>query len=312
MPEQRPAVSVIAAVHDEASNVEELVQRTRTTMDRTGDAFEIVLVDDGSRDETATILRRLEAADARIQVYELTRNFGQNAALACGLFAARGDAIVTLDADLQNPPEEIPKLLGALASTSVATGRRATRYEGWLRWFASRSLHWLACWVTGVWIQDFGGNFKAYRREVIDALRKLWAPPKHLFAMALQLGFSVSEVTVRHDPRKHGHSQYTVASVLWININYLSAHTTLPLFTPGVIGACGMVVGAAGAAWCWSARDPHGLIAAVFLTLFVAGAPLCTAGALGLYVRRIHRRSVGGMPPFVLKAGPRRARVCDR
>jgi undecaprenyl-phosphate 4-deoxy-4-formamido-L-arabinose transferase len=307
MPDEHPAVSIVAALRNEAATVEDLVNRIRTTMERADASFEIVLVDDGSHDRTVEIIRRLEAADERLRVHELTRSFGQNAAVACGLFAARGAVVVTLDADLQNPPEEIPKLLGALTGASIATGRRATRYEGRLRWLASRGLHWLARWVTGVGIDDFGGNFKAYHRQVIEEARKFWAPPKHFFTTALQLGFPVTEVTVRHEPRTIGHSHYTLALALWTNLSFVIAHTTLPLVVLGLIGAVAMAVGAAGVTACWFMRDPHWFTVGTFLTLFAAGAPLCAAAALGLYLGQVHHCVVGGVPAFVVKEGPRRA-----
>ncbi len=306
MLDQRPAVSVIAAVHDEAVNVEELVQRIRTTMERESLPFEIILVDDGSDDATVTILRRLEADDEHLRVYELTRNFGQNAALVCGLFAARGDTLLTLDGDLQNPPEEIPKLLAALGNASIVTGCRATRHEPFARWVASRCLHWLACWAVGVSIEDFGGNFKAYQRQVIEEARKSWAPPKHFFTTALQLGFPVKEVTVRHDPRRHGQSQYQFASAVASNMSHLVAHTTLPLLALGVLGALGMLIGTAGVTMCWWARDPHWLTCATFLTLSATSAPLFATGVLGLYLGHILHRGVGGLPSYVVKEGPRR------
>ncbi len=301
-----PAVSVVVPLLDEARTVDALVARVRGALESRAGGFELVLVDDGSRDGTAARLRALEADDPRLRVFELTRNFGQMAALACGLFAARGDVVVTMDADLQNPPEEIPKLLDAIDKGAfVATARRAQRYERTWRWLASRFVHALARVLTGADIRDFGGQFKAYRREVVEALGRVWAPGKPLFPLALWLGYPVAEVDVRHDPRAAGESRYGFAALVRINLDLVTSFSTLPLALLGGVGALALALGAFGLALCaW--LEPAGWLApATALLVFGLGGTWSAAGVLGLYLGRVYKQ-VSGASAFAVQRGPLR------
>lgn len=304
--EQSLDVSVVVPLLDEEGTVTELVQRTSATLAARRLRFELILVDDGSRDATAMKLREIEAEDARVRVFEFTRNFGQAAALACGIFAARGRVVVTLDADLQNPPEEIPKLLDAIEKGGwVATARRTQRYERTWRWVGSRVAHELARRLTGVPIRDFGGQFKAYRKEVVEAVRSVWAPGKPIFPLALWLGYPVAEVDVAHHPRSGGDTRYTIAALLRINLDLVTSFTTVPLALLGAIGAAGLVLGTVGLVLC-AVLEPAGWLApATALAVFVLGGVWCAAGVLGLYLARIFKW-MAGKTAFALRRGPAR------
>lgn len=299
-------VSIVIPFLNEEANVEEMVRRTIAVLEPRGARFELVLVDDGSRDRTRALLRGLEASDARLRVFELTRNFGQAAAVACGVFASRGELVVTIDGDLQNPPEEIPKLLDALADgdADVATAAREQRYEGFLRWLGSRGIHWVAQRLTGVDIEDFGGQFKAYRRRAVDGTRAAWAPGKPFFPLALWLGFPVREVLVRHEPRRRGASRYTLRSLLRINVDLITALSTLPLALVGAIGAVLFAAGLLGTLVCLALGEPPAFAGAASLTLLGVGAVLLATGVLGQYLGRVYRQVAGGGPAFVVRRGP--------
>jgi undecaprenyl-phosphate 4-deoxy-4-formamido-L-arabinose transferase len=308
MTDRRPDVSIVVAVYDDRASVAELAQRVEATLEARGAAFEIVFVDDGSRDGTLEALRDIEAHNPRVLVYELTRNFGQAAALACGLFAARGEVVVTLDGDLQNPPEEIPKLLDAIAAgAGVATARRGRRYEGVVRWLGSRFVHWLACRVTGVAIEDYGGNFKAYRRDVVESTKGMWAPGKPFFPLALWAGHRVAEVTVGHEPRRAGRSRYTLAALLRINFDIITAFTTLPLAMLGMLGVVGLAGGFAMLLVIGVLQTAGWLAPAIALTSMVIGAAFLASGVLGLYLGRVYRQVAGSEPAYVVRHGPREA-----
>jgi undecaprenyl-phosphate 4-deoxy-4-formamido-L-arabinose transferase len=299
-------VSIVVPLLDEERNVDELVQRTRAALEARRACFELILVDDGSRDGTAQRLREIEAEDERVRVFEFTRNYGQNAAIACGLFTARGRVVVTLDGDLQNPPEEIPKLLDAIAKGAwVATARRTQRYERSWRYLGSRVVHAVARLLTGAPIRDFGGQFKAYRAEVVEALRSVWAPGKPIFPLALWLGYPVAEVDVTHAPRTRGGSRYTLGALVRINLDLVISFTTLPLVLLGALGLVGVVLGALGLAVC-ALLEPAGWLApATALAVFVLGGVWCAAGVLGLYLARVYKQVAGPMP-FALRRGPAR------
>lgn len=298
--------SIVVPFLDEEKSVVELVRRTRATLEARRTEFELILVDDGSRDGTASKLRELEAEDPRVRVFEFTRNFGQVAALACGIFAARGRVVVTIDGDLQNPPEEIPKLLDAIDKGAfVATARRAQRYERTWRYLGSRVVHGLARLLTGASIRDFGGQFKAYRSEVIDSLRTVWAPGKPIFPLALWLGYPVAEVDVAHTPRADGGSRYTLGALVRINLDLVTSFTTVPLVLLGVVGTAGVVIGALALALC-ALLEPAGWLApAIALAVFVLGGVWCAAGVLGLYLARVYKQ-VAGNTAFALRRGPAR------
>jgi glycosyltransferase involved in cell wall biosynthesis len=307
MTRNAPHVSVVVALLNQQATIEDLARRVRETLTARGWDFELVLVDDGSGDDTVAIIRRLEAADPHTRVFELARNFGQAAALACGIFAARGDVIVQMDGDLQNPPEEIPALLDAIAAgAAVATGRRGTRYETFGRWLGSRGIHWLARALTGAAIEDFGGNFKAYRRDVVEAVRHVWGPGKPFFPLALWLGYPVAEVTVRHDPPWHGESRYTLRSLLRINLDLITAFTTIPLALLGAVGLACAGCGALAVVAALLAHPPSPIGIVLAATLLVCGAVFIAAGVLGLYLGRVYALLAGSRAGYVVRAGPAR------
>jgi undecaprenyl-phosphate 4-deoxy-4-formamido-L-arabinose transferase len=300
-----PGLSVVVPLLDEAPTLGELIRRLRAVLEARGPGFELVFVDDGSSDGTGAILREHEARDPRIRVYQFTRNFGQAAALACGLFEARGEVVITLDGDLQNPPEEIPKLLEAIdKGADVATARRRQRYEGTWRWLGSRAIHLLARQLLGASIDDVGGQFKAYRREVVEAVRAAWGPGKPVFPLALWLGFPVVEVLVEHDPRRVGRSHYTLRSLLRINVDLITSFSTVPLAAIGIVGALSLVGGALGLLACFLLADPGWLAPAASLTAIGTGALLLAAGVLGQYLGRVYRNVAGDSPGYVVRRGP--------
>ncbi len=304
---RRPDVSVVVPFLDEEANVDEMLRRLRAVLEARQLDFELLLVDDGSTDATGERLRAAEAEDPRLRVFELTRNFGQSAALACGLFAARGEVVVTIDGDLQNPPEEIPRLLDALdKGADVATGLRVQRYEGFVRWLGSRAIHWIARRLTGARIRDFGGQFKAYRRNVVEEVRRIWAPGKPLFPLALWLGFPVTEVEVRHEPRRSGESRYTLRSLLRINVDLITSFSTLPLATIGVVGLGCFGLGCVGIALCAVLPAEGPFLQAASLTFFGVGALLLATAVLGQYLGRIYQQVAGRSPAFVVRRGPDR------
>jgi undecaprenyl-phosphate 4-deoxy-4-formamido-L-arabinose transferase len=300
-----PRFSVVVPLLNEAATLDELIRRLVAVMGARHGGFELVLVDDGSSDGSEAILRDREAADPRIRVFQLTRNFGQAAAIACGLFESRGDVMITLDGDLQNPPEEIPKLLDAIdKGADIASARRRQRYEGLWRWLGSRAIHQLARHLLGASIQDVGGQFKAYRRIVVDAVRVAWGPGKPVFPLALWLGFPVVEVVVEHDPRRFGRSRYTLRSLLRINVDLIVSFSTLPLAVLGMLGALCFGAGVAGLLACLL-FDANGWLApAASLTAIGSGATLLAAGVLGQYLARVYRNVAGGSPGWVIRRGP--------
>jgi undecaprenyl-phosphate 4-deoxy-4-formamido-L-arabinose transferase len=161
-----PEISVVVTLYNEVSSLEELHRRTLAALESLGRPFEIVYVDDGSTDGTFAVLERLHAADARVHAVRFKRNFGQHPAMHAGLSRSRGDIVVTMDGDLQNLPEDIPKLVAAVDSGfDVASGRRAARNDSWGRTLPSRLINGMLRRFTRVDISDFGCAFNACRRD---------------------------------------------------------------------------------------------------------------------------------------------------
>src|SRR4051794_24545017 len=195
-------LSVVVTVLNEEDAVEELYRRTVAALD--GAPFELVFVDDGSTDSTFAKLERLHGQDPRVRAVRLKRNFGQHPAMHAGLVRARGETIVTMDGDLQNEPEDIPKLVAALARSDVASGRRVARRDSVVRTFPSRLINGMLRRFTGVPISDFGCAFNAYRREALEPVFGTIGKQKFTKALVLSAGATVEEVDVSHAPARGG------------------------------------------------------------------------------------------------------------
>src|SRR5580765_7464134 len=204
-----PDVSVVVTVYNEAGCVEELYRRTVAAVEPGPRTFELIFIDDGSTDGTFAMLERLHGADPRVRAVRFKRNFGQHPAMHAGLARARGDIVVTMDGDLQNEPEDIPRLVAAVEDgADVASGRRVARKDSWGRTLPSRLINGMLRRFTGVAISDFGCAFNAYRRSVVVPMLPAIGKQKFTKALVLSGGASVVEVDVGHTARS-GSSRYS-------------------------------------------------------------------------------------------------------
>jgi glycosyltransferase involved in cell wall biosynthesis len=212
------ALSVVIPAYNEEANVEACYRELRSVLDALGRSFEIVFVDDGSTDGTFRALAALADADPRLRVLRLRRNAGQTAALDAGFRAARGDVIVTMDADLQNDPADIPRLLAALAESDAACGWRVNRRDPWTKRVASRVANGIRQYVTEDGVHDTGCTLKAFRRDAVARLRLYRGMHRFLPALLRFEGFRVTEVPVGHRPRRSGQSKYGNWGRLWAGL----------------------------------------------------------------------------------------------
>ena len=203
-------ISVILPVLDERDNLAPLHDRLTAALGPLGREYEVIYVDDGSTDGSWDVLKKLANDDRRVCLVRLRRNFGQTAALAAGFACARHDVLVTLDADLQNDPRDIPALLERLADGyDVVSGWRRHRQEPWLtRLVPSHVANFLTRLLSGVPLHDFGCTLKAYRREIIQDIRLYGEMHRFLPVLAARVGGHVTELEVAHHPRTHGVSKY--------------------------------------------------------------------------------------------------------
>ena len=220
-PLTRPELSAVVPAFNEVECVPVLVTELRAALDATQLTWEMVLVNDGSNDGTGEALAAAAAADARLRVFHLERNAGQSAALAAGLERARGDVVVTLDADLQNDPADIPALLAALERADVVSGVRATRRDTWIRRVSSKVANATRRAALGDSVTDIGCSLKAYRREVLEGLPLFVGVHRFLPALCGFRGARVTEVKVNHRPRTRGVSKYGMGNRLWRGIHDL-------------------------------------------------------------------------------------------
>ena len=210
-----PALSVVIPVFNEARSLGVLHERLFRTLERVGRPYEIIFVDDGSRDESADVLRTLRARDPAVRMIRFTRNYGQHAALLAGMERARGDIVVTLDADLQNPPEEIPRLLKALEDgADVVAGRRVSRRDPRMRRAASWLVNRATSAAIGVRLRDCGCMLRAHRRPVIDRMLAFPGSRRYIPVLAAAFASSMREIPVEHSAREHGRSRYSVPRLL--------------------------------------------------------------------------------------------------
>ena len=225
MSETRPAtpveISVVVPAFNEAESLPEFLAELRAALDATGRSAEVLLVDDGSDDATPAVLARERARDRRLKPLRLERRAGQSAALAAGLARARGSVIITLDADLQNDPSDLPRVLDALKDADVVSGIRASRRDDWLRRISSRIANAARRAAIGDPITDIGCSFKAYRREALEGLPMFVGVHRFLPALCVFRGARLAEVPLAHRPRRHGVSKYGIHDRLWRGLNDL-------------------------------------------------------------------------------------------
>jgi undecaprenyl-phosphate 4-deoxy-4-formamido-L-arabinose transferase len=303
-PEPAPSVSMIVPIFEEEATVDELYRRTVAALEQDGRSFEILFVDDGSRDGTFARLERLHAADPRVRVVRFKRNFGQHPAMHAGLARARGEILVTMDGDLQNEPEDIPKLVRAVeAGSDVASGRRQARHDSWGRTLPSRMINGMLRRFTRVNISDFGCAFNAYRRGVVEPMLGAIGKQKFTKALVLSSGASVVEVNVEHSPRA-GRSRYTPLRLTRLALHVLAGFWPQPIQWIGItLGAlcttAALVLGAYGVFyWIDRSNFPGPLFGGVGV-IFVLGMQGFILALVGEYLARI-QRDVDGRPLYTV------------
>lgn len=288
-----PEISVVVPVYNEAANLPQLHQELVAAMEGMGRSFEIVAVDDGSRDHSFAVLVDLQAQDDRLRVVRLARNFGQNPALYAGFEQARGQIVVTIDADLQNPPAEIPKLIEKLGDGfDVVQGWREQRQDNAVRRSASGLVNGAVRRLTKTDIRDLGSGIKAYRREVIERLAMSTHHSRYLPAETAWLGVKVGEVPVAHRPRAAGESKYGLWALFKVNFDMVASISTAPVQLIGLTGACCSLFGFAIALFILYRRVRYGnfnelaTVSAIFFIL--AGVQMLCTSVLCEYISRIY------------------------
>jgi undecaprenyl-phosphate 4-deoxy-4-formamido-L-arabinose transferase len=300
-----PDVSVVVTLFDEERMLEELYRRTTSALEDLGRPYEIVFVDDGSRDGTFALLERIHGRDGRVRAVRFKRNFGQHPAMHAGLARARGDVVVTMDGDLQNAPEDIPRLVATVdAGSDVASGRRTARRDSWGRTLPSRLINAMLRRFTGVAISDFGCAFNAYRRSAFEPMLPAIGRQGFTKALVLSSGASVVEVDVAHAPR-HGRSAYSPLRLTRLALHVLAGFWPQPIQWIGVaLGVvCTLLALALGiygiGFWIDNSNFPGPLFGGVAV-LFVLGVQGFILALVGEYLGRIQKH-VEGRPLYTIE-----------
>jgi len=302
-------VSVVIPAYNEEENVPILYERLRGVLEKLGCDFEIIFIDDGSTDGTFGVLKEIADRDRRIKVIRFRRNYGQTAAMYAGFDYAEGDVVVTMDADLQNDPEDIPRLLEKLEEGyDIVSGWRINRKDPFLsRRLPSKIANWIISKVTGVELHDYGCTLKAYRSEIAKRYRLYGDMHRFLPALAKRFGARVAEIPVKHHPRLYGRSKYgigrTVRVILDIFlVKFLNEYITKPLYVFGGVGFLLLVAGILIELYLtllkvFTGADIGGrplLILGVLLIL--AGIQLLSTGIIAELIVRTYYESRGEKP----------------
>lgn len=289
-------VAVVIPVYNEEENLPELMRRLMPVMQSMKKSFEIILIDDGSRDNSLEILKGFTQS-AQVKVIELVRNYGQHAAILAGFSVADADIIVTMDADLQNPPEEIPKLVKVMeeGNYDVVGSIRKGRKDSLLRILPSRVINMVARKITGVSMRDWGCMLRAYRSNVVSRMIQCHEHATFIPALATVFAKRVTEVEVEHEERYSGKSSYPLSKLINLQFDLVASFSDLPMrlimyggIMMSLFGVCfGIFLAIArlvyGAQW---AADG---IFTLFAVLFVfVGMQFFALGVIGEYIGRIY------------------------
>ena len=287
-------LSVLVPVLDEEWSVLALAERVAAVLDRIGKSFEIVFVDDGSRDATPLRVREARDRDSRVKLVRLRRNFGKAAALSAGFDHCGGRLVLTMDGDLQDDPEEIPRLLAALegGDLDLVSGWKRQRRDPASKKLPSLLFNWVTRRLAQVPLHDFNSGFKLYRREVLGEIAVYGELHRYSPVLASRRGFSIGEVEVNHHPRRHGNSKYGwdrfyKGLLDLITVLFITKYTRRPLHLFGGFGLLFLTLGFAidaYLAWGWFFRDEalsNRPLLLLGILLMLLGFQVLTTGLIG-------------------------------
>ncbi len=302
-----PYLSVVVPIYNEEANLETLFARLTAVLDATGKPYEMVFTNDGSRDRSAALLEQFyRRRPEQVCVVEFNGNFGQHMAIMAAFEHVRGDVIVTLDADLQNPPEEIPKLLAEIeAGHDVVGGYRKDRHDTLFRRLASRVINSLRARITHIRMRDQGCMLRAYRREVVDNINASNETSTFIPALAYSFAANPSEIEVEHHARVAGKSKYRLYDLIRLNFDLMTGFSVVPLQMFTMFGMLVSILSTLFVIYLFIRRivvgpEVQGVFTLFAILYFLVGVGIMGLGIIGEYVGRIYQE-VRRRPRFVIK-----------
>lgn len=303
-----PYISVVVPVYNEEENLETLFSRLTAVLDKHGKPYELVFTNDGSRDQSGAILKDFHSRRPKqVRVIDFNGNFGQHMAIMAAFERVRGEVIVTLDADLQNPPEEITKLLAAIeAGHDVVGGYRRNRQDTFFRKYASRILNAVRAKITNIRMRDQGCMLRAYRKNIIENIVESKEASTFIPALAHSFAANPTEVEVEHAARAAGESKYRLYDLIRLNFDLMTGFSLVPLQLFTLIGLVVSALSILFVVYLFIRRlvvgpEAEGVFTLFAILYFLVGIGIMGLGIIGEYVGRIHNE-VRKRPRFVIRS----------
>ena len=301
-----PYLSIVIPVYNEEPNIQRLFDRLYPVMQGTGKPFEVIFVDDGSHDRSLELLKRLAVSYPEIRVIEFNGNFGQHMAIMAAFEISRGEIVITLDADLQNPPEEIPKLIFAMEQGHDVVGSiRQKRQDSFFRKAASKLVNITTRKMTGMQMNDYGCMLRAYHRNVVDNVNRCGEHTTFIPALAQTFAVNPGEVEVAHAERLEGESKYSFYNLIRLNFDLMTGFSVVPLQLFALMGILTSLFAVAFAVFLLVRRfivgsEVEGVFTLFAILFFFLGITIFGIGIVGEYVGRIYQE-VRRRPRYVVR-----------
>ena len=301
-----PYLSIVIPVYNEEPNIQRLFDRLYKVMKEISKPFEIIFTDDGSRDRSLEMLTRLSDCYPEVRVVEFNGNFGQHMAIMAAFEVSRGEIVITLDADLQNPPEEIPKLIAAIEQGHDVVGSiRQNRQDSFFRKTASQLVNITTRKMTGMKMNDYGCMLRAYHRNVVNNINRCGEHTTFIPALALTFAANPGEVEVAHAERLEGESKYSFYSLIRLNFDLMTGFSVVPLQLFALMGILTSLFAVAFAIFLLVRRfivgsEVEGVFTLFAILFFFLGITIFGIGIVGEYVGRIYQE-VRRRPRYVVR-----------
>jgi undecaprenyl-phosphate 4-deoxy-4-formamido-L-arabinose transferase len=304
--EDKPYISVLIPVLNEEESLQELHQRLYETLEGIKRTYEIIYINDGSTDGTQMILEDIHNRYKNVKVIEFNRNYGQHMALFAGFQSSKGDIVITIDADLQNPPEEIPKLVQKAEEGYEVVGTyRKNRRDSLFRRIPSFIVNKITSRIVGVKLKDYGCMLRAYRRNIIDYINMCTETSSFIPALANIFAKKIIEIEVAHEERKRGTSKYSLFKLFRLNFDLMTSFSLLPIQFFSMLGVVIALLGLLFAIFLFVRRlivgpEVEGTFTLFAILFFFIGIQIFAIGIIGEYIGRIYQE-VRRRPRFIIK-----------